>query len=96
MPRIMLAAAALLALAACDQYRADGYGSSTYPGYAAPSYSRPAYGYGTYGETTRYGDPVVRDRQLEGCASGAPADVLHQNRPGGTDYNPARCGAVGY
>jgi hypothetical protein len=91
----MIAAASLLALAACDQYRTDGYGSSYYGG---PSYRAPAYGYSDryYGETSRYGAPAVDARAAEGCGSGAPADVLHQNRPGGTDFNPARCRELGY
>jgi hypothetical protein len=32
----------------------------------------------------------------QGCASGQQADVLHQNRPGGSDYSALRCGTRGY
>jgi hypothetical protein len=32
----------------------------------------------------------------EGCGSGERADVLHQNRPGGSDYSAIRCGVKGY
>ncbi len=32
----------------------------------------------------------------EGCASGQQADVLHQNRPGGSDYSMLRCHIKGY
>jgi hypothetical protein len=32
----------------------------------------------------------------EGCASGQRADVLHQNRPGGSDYSTIRCHTQGY
>jgi hypothetical protein len=32
----------------------------------------------------------------EGCAGGERADVLHQNRPGGSDYSALRCRTRGY
>jgi hypothetical protein len=32
----------------------------------------------------------------DGCGSGQRADVLHQNRPGGSDYSAVRCGLKGY
>jgi hypothetical protein len=85
----IIAAASLLALAACDQYRTDGYGTSSYggPSYRAPA---PAYGYGAPAPSYGYGSSAAED-----CAS-APADVLHQNRPGGTDFNPRRCRDLGY
>jgi hypothetical protein len=35
-------------------------------------------------------------RAVQGCASGQAADLLHQNRPGGSDFNAMRCSAEGY
>ncbi len=32
----------------------------------------------------------------QGCASGQQADLLHQNRPGGSDYSALRCHTEGY
>ena len=36
------------------------------------------------------------ERAVQGCASGEPAGFLHQNRPGGTDFDATRCSADGY
>ncbi len=43
-----------------------------------------------------YGSPAAEYDAERGCASGLPADPLHQNRPGGSDFNPLRCREVGY
>lgn len=96
MKKLMLAAAGLLSLAACDQYRTGEYGASSYN---APAYTRPPAAYGSAAppaEYNYYGNPAAADRAAQGCDSSAPADWMHQNRPGGTDYNPARCRVQGY
>jgi hypothetical protein len=35
-------------------------------------------------------------RALQGCASGRTASFLHENFPGGTDFNAVRCAGQGY
>lgn len=35
-------------------------------------------------------------RALEGCASGRTGSFLHENFPGGTDFNATRCAGEGY
>lgn len=42
------------------------------------------------------GGGSAQARAAQGCASGQAADFLHQNRPGGTDFNAMRCSAEGY
>lgn len=43
-----------------------------------------------------FASPQVEEEAAQGCGSGQPADFLHQNRPGGSDYNPLRCRQKGY
>jgi hypothetical protein len=98
MHRLLIIAGATLALVACEHRPStEGYGSSYNPGYgnSGNSYS----GYNSTG--SRYdndyrGSTTTRQRAVEGCASGQTADFLHQNRPGGSDFNPARCRNEGY
>ncbi len=47
-------------------------------------------------EPPNYGANTPQDRAAQGCASGQSADLLHQNRPGGSDYSAMRCGTQGY
>jgi hypothetical protein len=73
----------------------DAYGNtvSSAPGaapynnaYPAPGYQAPP-GYQTQGYGSSYQDPAAIARaQDPGCR----ATVLHQDRPGGNDYNPYR------
>jgi hypothetical protein len=35
-------------------------------------------------------------RALQGCASGRTASLLHENFPGGTDFDARRCAGEGY
>jgi hypothetical protein len=90
--RVLIVTAGLLALAACERPydpvtgRANpGYGNSSY---ANPSYANPNYGAG-------YGNSAAPGGYGEGCAGGQPADPLHQNRPGGSDYSTWRCHTKG-
>ena len=48
---------------------------------------------GRSANTSGYGGSTTAQ---EGCASGQQADVLHQNRPGGSDYSALRCHTKGY
>lgn len=48
---------------------------------------------GSSNNTSGYGSSTTAQ---EGCASGQQADVLHQNRPGGSDYSMVRCHTKGY
>lgn len=89
---ILLASAALLTLAGCDQMgpaynRAD----AASPGIYAPRTEGSGSSILRNDSTT-----TPRERAEQGCASGEQADMLHQNRPGGTDYSPARCRMQGY
>jgi hypothetical protein len=43
-----------------------------------------------------YASPLVEQEAEQGCGSGRPADFLHQNRPGGSDYDALRCSRQGY
>lgn len=43
-----------------------------------------------------FASPQVEGQAARGCGSGQPADFLHQNRPGGSDYDPLRCSQQGY
>jgi hypothetical protein len=43
-----------------------------------------------------FGSPAAAESAVEGCASGADATLLHQNRPGGSDYDSRRCHSQGY
>ncbi len=52
-------------------------------------------GSGPFGSTSSSGYAYSTTPQ-QGCASGQRADVLHQNRPGGSDYSALRCHAEGY
>jgi hypothetical protein len=81
--RLLIVTATLLALAAC-QRPYDPYTGRANTGYGNPTYGS-AYGYGNSAA------PVG-----EGCAGGQPADPLHQNRPGGSDYSTWRCHTRGY
>ena len=53
-----------------------------------------------YGTSTApppaYRSPGAAQNAYQGCASGQAADLLHQNRPGGSDYDPSRCREEGY
>ena len=49
--------------------------------------------FGRSANTSGYGSSTTAQ---EGCASGQQADVLHQNRPGGSDYSALRCHTKGY
>ncbi|MGH7087774.1 MAG: hypothetical protein ACREFQ_02635 [Stellaceae bacterium] len=120
---ILLAGAALLTLAGCDQMgpgysRSGAYAPS--PGIYAPARSDygadqgyrgqyvaprgPEYAPNYAPRTEGSGASILRndsaatprERAEQGCASGQTADMLHQNRPGGSDYSRARCGAAGY
>lgn len=51
---------------------------------------------GSSTEPAAYGSPAAAESAYEGCASGERADLLHQNRPGGSDYNSVRCRSEGY
>ena len=84
MNKIVIAVAMLLALAAC-QSRTDRAEPGADSGSSILSNQPPSYGANT-----------PTERRLEGCASGQSADILHQNRPGGSDYSAARCRAQGY
>ena len=50
---------------------------------------------GSSSNTSGYGGTTAQETQ-QGCASGQQADVLHQNRPGGSDYSMLRCHTKGY
>lgn len=68
------------AVAPAPAYAAPGYTQPGYaqPGYAQPGYAQPGYGqpgYAPPGAGTTMAPPVQ-------CA-----DVLHQDRPGGSDYH---------
>lgn len=76
-PRLVIAAALFLTLAACRSTPYETSGSSYPP---APA----------------YGSPAAEQKAIQGCASGQQADFLHQDRPGGSDYDPARCRRLGY
>lgn len=41
-------------------------------------------------------DAPPETRALQGCASGRTATFLHQNFPGGSDFNATRCAGEGY
>jgi hypothetical protein len=47
-------------------------------------------------ESVDPGADTAAARAARGCASGQPADFLHQNRPGGSDYDARRCSGIGY
>ena len=83
MPKIALAAASFLALAACDGMIGD----------AAPGGNASDW---LSNEPPSYGAATPEQRALAGCASGRTADLLHQNRPGGSDFSATRCSADGY
>jgi hypothetical protein len=104
MYRLIFVAAALLALAACQDPNAYGpsRNAALYNGGYGPSRNTALYG-GTNGSALINSDntppsygATPREQALQGCASGQGADFLHANRPGGTDYNPARCHYEGY
>ena len=90
MSRVLMITAAVVALAAC-QRPYDPYSGAANPGYGNPSYgsgySNPSYGSGYGSSASEVGN---------GCAGGQPADPLHQNRPGGSDYSTWRCHTKGY
>ena len=86
--RVLIVTAGLLALAAC-QRPYDPYSGRANPGYGNSSYSNPSYGSG-------YGSSAAPEGYGEGCAGGQQATVLHQNRPGGSDYSTIRCHTKGY
>jgi hypothetical protein len=75
----------MLALAGCAEpdYTPAYSGSSTPPVYAAPA-------------APVYGNPVYGNRVVVPECAARPADPLHQNRIGGSDYNPERCRETGY
>lgn len=83
--KIVIAAAMLLTLAACQNRTDRAEPATTGSGSSILSNQPPSYGANT-----------PTERRLEGCASGQSADILHQNRPGGSDYNAARCRVQGY
>lgn len=86
MHRFAIAAALLLALAACqDRTTTAPPPTTTSSGSSILSNEPPSYGAVT-----------PRERALQGCAGGQSADILHQNRPGGSDYDAARCRTQGY
>jgi hypothetical protein len=79
--KVLIVAVALTALAACQRPY------DPYTGGANPGYSNSSYGYGSSTAPQGYG---------EGCAGGQQATLLHQNRPGGSDYSTWRCHTKGY
>jgi hypothetical protein len=85
MHRLAITAAMLLALAACQDRTTTAPPATTSSGSSILSNEPPSYGAVT-----------PRERALQGCAGGQTADILHQNRPGGSDYDPARCRTQGY
>jgi len=79
--RVLIVTAGLLALAACQR---------PYDPYTGRSnYHNPSYGSG-------YGSSAAPGGYGEGCAGGQEATLLHQNRPGGSDYSTIRCHTKGY
>ncbi len=50
----------------------------------------------SYAPEPVYDNPAAARDAEQGCASGQQADLIHQNRPGGSDYNPLRCRTQGY
>ena len=85
MNKIVIAVAMLLALAACQSRTDRAEPVAAGSGSSILSNQPP-----NYGATT------PTERALEGCGSGQSADILHQNRPGGSDYSAARCRGQGY
>lgn len=85
--RVLIVAAAVAALAAC-QRPYDPYTGRANTGYANPSYGS--------GYDPGYGNSAAPEGAGEGCAGGQSASVLHQNRPGGSDYSTIRCHTKGY
>ncbi|HWG79832.1 MAG TPA: hypothetical protein VN681_08665 [Stellaceae bacterium] len=81
--RVLIVTAGLLALAACQRPY------DPYTGRANTGYSNPSYGSG-------YGSSAAPGGYGEGCAGGQQATLLHQNRPGGSDYSTIRCHTKGY
>lgn len=81
--RVLIMTAAVVALAACQRPY------DPYSGRANTGYANPSYGSG-------YGSSAAPEGVGEGCAGGQSASVLHQNRPGGSDYSTIRCHTKGY
>ncbi len=50
----------------------------------------------SYAPEPAYDNPAAASTAEQGCASGQQADLIHQNRPGGSDYNALRCRTQGY
>jgi len=63
----------------------------------AACHRTPAIASGSSGERQpRFASPQAEQNAASGCASGQAADLLHQNRAGGRDYDEARCKSQGY
>lgn len=85
MKKVVIAAAMMLALAACQNRTDRAEPATAGSGSSLLSNQPPSYGAAT-----------PTERALQGCAGGQRADVLHQNRAGGSDYDAARCRTEGY
>jgi hypothetical protein len=63
----------------------------------AACHHTPAIASGSSGERQpHFASPQAEQNAESGCASGQAADLLHQNRAGGRDYDVARCKSQGY
>ena len=63
----------------------------------AACHRTPAIASGSSGERQpHFTSPQAEQNAASGCASGQAADLLHQNRAGGRDFDPARCKSQGY
>ena len=63
----------------------------------AACHRTPAIASGSSGlREPHFASPQAEQNAAQGCASGEAANLLHQNRAGGRDYDAARCRTQGY